>query len=257
VCAKTANTSLCLLTVAWGRSALAAEPALQASPTVIDVASTFAGSMPILGDAARGLARRVAEVSRSELTLRFHEPDELVPGTQSAAKVADGTVTAAWAGAGWFAGIDSAYDMFSAVPFGPDIGEYLAWMYHGGGLEAARSMFHSAGIHNIPCILIPPEASGWFRKEINSVDDLKGLRMRFFGLGAKVMQKLGATTEQFPPSEILEAMKSNRLDAAEFSLPAMDQPLKLYTVAKYYWVIWVGICHSSGRRPRENSGCWA
>jgi TRAP-type mannitol/chloroaromatic compound transport system substrate-binding protein len=84
-------------------------------------------------------------------------------------------------------------------------------------------------------MIIPPEASGWFHKEIKTLEDLKGLKMRFFGLGAKVMQKLGVVTSQLPPGDILEAMKSGVLDAAEFSLPAMDQPLRFHTVAKYYY----------------------
>jgi TRAP-type mannitol/chloroaromatic compound transport system substrate-binding protein len=156
----------------------------------LDIASTFPGSMPILGDAAKSLTERLARASGGELELKFHEPGKLVPGADTVKAVAAGTVPAAWAGAGWFAEKDSAFNMFSAVPFGHGIGEYMAWMYRGGGLEMARAMFHANGVHNIPCIIIPPEASGWFRKEIKSAADLKGLRMRFFGLGGKVMQKL-------------------------------------------------------------------
>jgi TRAP-type mannitol/chloroaromatic compound transport system substrate-binding protein len=223
-----------LLMAGWHQSASAADqPSVKQS--VIDVASTFPSTMPILGDAAARLTQRVAEISQKELILKFHEPGQLAPAAETVRQVADGRLTAAWAGAGWFAQADSAFDMFSSVPFGPRIGEYLAWMYYGGGLEAARTMFHANGIHNIPCILIPAEASGWFRNEINTVNELEGLRMRAFGLGAKVLQKLGVITEQLPPGEILAAMSSGRLDAAEFSLPAMDQPLKLYTVAKYYY----------------------
>jgi TRAP-type mannitol/chloroaromatic compound transport system substrate-binding protein len=203
--------------------------------TSLDVASTFPGSLLLLGDAARHLAEVVARVSGGELVLTFHEPDKLVPAAQTVNAVAEGKVAAAWAGAGWFAGKDSAFNMFSSVPFGPGIGEYMAWLYHGGGLELAREMFHKYGVHNIPCIIIPPEASGWFQKEIRSLDDLKGLKMRFFGLGAKVMEKHGVITRQLPPGEILAALKSGALDATEFSLPAMDQPLGFHTVAKYYY----------------------
>jgi len=149
--------------------------------------------------------------------------------------VSEGKVTAAWAGAGWFAGKDSAFNFFSTVPFGPSMGEYMAWMYEGGGLELARQMFAQYGVHNIPCGMIPPEASGWFRKEIRSVDDLKGLKMRFFGLGALVMRKLGVETQQIAPGEILAKLQDGSLDATEFSLPAMDQPLGFYKVNKFYY----------------------
>jgi TRAP-type mannitol/chloroaromatic compound transport system substrate-binding protein len=230
---------LALSAAAFAAMAIAATASAQVRigehTRVLDVASTFPGSMPVLGDAARGLTEKVERASGGELTLKFHEPGVLVPGAETVNAVAKGTVPAAWAGAGWFAGHDSAFNMFSSVPFGPGIGEYMAWLYRGGGLEMAREMFRQRGVHNIPCIIIPPEASGWFRKEIRSVDDLKGLKMRFFGLGANVMQKIGVKTVQLPPGEILAALKSGELDATEFSLPAMDQPLKFHTVAKYYY----------------------
>jgi TRAP-type mannitol/chloroaromatic compound transport system substrate-binding protein len=201
----------------------------------LDLASTFPGSMPILGAAVQRLSEKVHRASGGEISFQLHEPGKLVPAADTVNAVASGKVAAAWAGAGWFAGKDSAFNMFSAVPFGPGIGEYMAWLYKGGGLELSREMFHSHQVHNIPCMIIPPEASGWFQREIKTVDDLKGLRMRFFGLGAKVMQKHGVTTSQLPPGDILEALKSGTLDATEFSLPAMDQPLGFHTIAKYYY----------------------
>jgi TRAP-type mannitol/chloroaromatic compound transport system substrate-binding protein len=209
--------------------------AAAAEPIVLDVASTFPGSMPVLGEVSRGLPDKVGRASGGELVLKFHEPGKLVPGAETVNAVSRGDVAAAWAGAGWFADKDSAFNMFSSVPFGPGIGEYLAWLYRGGGLETARAMFAQHNVYNIPCGLIPPEASGWFRKEIKSVEDLRGLKMRFFGLGAKVMQKFGVETKQLPPGEILQALRSGALDATEFSLPAMDQPLGFHTVAKHYY----------------------
>jgi TRAP-type mannitol/chloroaromatic compound transport system substrate-binding protein len=201
----------------------------------LDLASTFPGSMPILGDAAHNLAERVKRATGGELVFKFHGPGKLVPAAETVNAVADGKVAAAWAGAGWFSGKDSAFDFFSSVPFGPGIGEYMGWLYEGGGLELAREMFESRGVHNIPCGLIPPEASGWFRTEIKTLADLKGLKMRFFGLGAKVMQKFGVVTEQIAPGEVLAKLQDGSLDATEFSLPAMDLPLRFYEVAKYYY----------------------
>lgn len=227
---------LLITVMALGVSAIAPPVAAEDKAALtIDVASTFPSQMPLLGDTARSLSERVSRISGGEIILKFHEPGELIPAAETVKGVAKGTVKAAWAGAGWFADLDSAYNMFSAVPFGPDVGEYMAWLYYGGGLELSREMFRSNGIHNIPCTIIPPEASGWFEKEIRTTADLKGLRMRMFGFGAKVLHKLGAETLQLPPGELLEAMKSNKIDAAEFSLPVMDQKLKLYTVAKYYY----------------------
>ena len=212
-----------------------AAPSDRARPAVLHVASTFPGDMALVGQGGRRLAEKVARASGGELVLAFHEPGTLVPAAESVKAVARGEIDAAWAGAGWFADEDSAFTMFSSIPFGPGIGEYMGWMYQGGGLAMAREMFHARGIHNVPCAVIPPEASGWFRREIASLHDLKGLRMRFFGLGAKVMQRLGVRTQQLPPGEILPALRAGTLDATEFSLPLMDKPLGFDRVAKYYY----------------------
>jgi TRAP-type mannitol/chloroaromatic compound transport system substrate-binding protein len=198
--------------------------------------STFPGGMALIGDMAKNkLPAKIARASGGELELRFHEPGALVPAGQAMDSVSSGAVDAAWAGAGWYSGKDVAFNLFSTVPFGPGIGEYMAWMYYGGGLEIARDMFAKYDLHNIPCAIIPPEASGWFRKEIKSVADLKGLKMRFFGLGAKVMEKLGVATQQLPPGEIFQALQLGALDATEFSLPAMDKTLGFFQVAKFYY----------------------
>jgi TRAP-type mannitol/chloroaromatic compound transport system substrate-binding protein len=208
----------------------------RAEPTVeLRVASTFPVTMPVLGEVSRILPEKIARASGGRLQLRFFEPGQLVPGSQTVDAVSDGRIDAAWAGAGWFAGKNSAFNIFSSVPFGPGVGEYLAWMYHGGGLQLAREMFREYGVHNVPCGIIPPEASGWFKQEIRTIADLKGLRMRFFGLGAKVMQRFGVETQQLPPGEILPALKAGKIDATEFSLPSMDRPLGFQSVAKYYY----------------------
>lgn len=215
---------------------LGSAPALaQQAKVRLNMASTFPGSMVLIGDAAKKLGDKVRQASGGEIEIRFNEPGALVPAAQSVDAVSQGSVDAAWAGAGWFAGKDSAFNMFSSVPFGPGLGEYLAWMYHGGGLTMAREMFAKYNIHNIPCALIPPEASGWFRKEIKSVADLKGLKMRFFGLGARVMEKFGVATQQLPPGEIFQALQLGTIDATEFSLPAIDQRLGFFQVAKFYY----------------------
>jgi TRAP-type mannitol/chloroaromatic compound transport system substrate-binding protein len=223
-------------------AALLCVPALTTIPAVaqqvrqtLSFASTFPGNMALVGEGARQLSAKIARASGGELVLNFSEPGALVPAAKTLYAVADGTIDAGWAGAGWFTEVDSAFNMFSAVPFGPGMGEYMAWMYYGGGLEMAREMFAKHNLHNIPCAVIPPEASGWFRKEIRTIADLKGLRMRFFGLGAKVMQRLGVTTELIAPGEIYAALKAGTIDATEFSLPKMDQNFRFYEVAKYYY----------------------
>ena len=111
-----------------------------ADPVTLNVASTFPGQMPVLGDMSRGLPIKVGRASGGDLILKFHDPGKLVPGADTVNAVSRGEVAAAWAGAGWFADRDSAFNMFSSVPFGPGMGEYLAWMYRAGPVNLHRTI---------------------------------------------------------------------------------------------------------------------
>jgi TRAP-type mannitol/chloroaromatic compound transport system substrate-binding protein len=217
--------------------ALAASAALAQQPQKvrINLANAFPNNLTLIGEAPGKLAKKLDRLSGGTLELRVNEPGALVPALQAIQATGQGSVDAAWSNAGFFAGTDSAFNLFATVPFGPAIPEYLAWMQHGGGLQLAREMFAKHGVYNIPCAIIPPEASGWFRKEIKSVQDLKGLKMRFFGLGAKVMAKLGVSTQLLAPGDIFQALQLGTIDATEFSLPTMDQKLGFYQVAKFYY----------------------
>lgn len=125
--------------------------------------------------------------------------------------------------------------LFSAVPFGPEAGEYMAWMYYGNGLKLYQEMYDNNGfnVKVIPCAIISPETSGWFKKPIEKPEDLQGLNMRFFGLGASVMEKLGVSTSQLPGGEIFGALEKGAIDASEFSQPAIDQRLGFHKIVKY------------------------
>jgi TRAP-type mannitol/chloroaromatic compound transport system substrate-binding protein len=108
-------------------------------------------------------------------------------------------------------------------------------MWYGNGRKLYQKMYDEAGynVHVIPCGIIAPESSGWFAKPINSIDDLKGLKMRFYGLGGKAMQKLGASVSLIPGGEIFPALEKKAIDATEFSMPAIDARLGFYKVAKH------------------------
>jgi TRAP-type mannitol/chloroaromatic compound transport system substrate-binding protein len=201
----------------------------------LQLASAFPTSLTLIGEAPVKLSRKIERASAGTIDLKINEPGALVPALQAIQATSQGSVDAAWSNAGFFAATDTAFNMFATVPFGPGMGEYLAWVHHGGGLTLSREMFGKHGIHNIPCAIIPPEASGWFRKEIKSVQDLKGLKMRFFGLGAKVMAKLGVATQLLAPGDIFQALQLGTIDATEFSLPSMDQKFGFYQVAKFYY----------------------
>ena len=119
------------------------------------------------------------------------------------------------------------------MPFGPGIGEFLAWKWFGGGNKLRDEIYAKHDLIAFDCFCIGPETSGWFRKEIKSLDEMKGLKMRFFGLGAKVMQKLGVSTQLLAAADIFPALERGVIDATEFSMPTMDIKLGFHQIAKY------------------------
>ncbi len=206
-----------------------------AEKVTLKMTSVFPSSLQLLGDSAVKLSTTIGELSGGTLELKFFEPGALVPGLEAIPAVSKGSVDAAWSSPGFFAGTDTTFSFFSTTPFGANPTEFLAWMYYGGGLELADEMFAAHNVKAIPCQMIPPEASGWFRKEIKTLDDVKGMKMRFFGLGAKVMDKMGVATQLLAPGDIFQALQLGTIDATEFSMPSSDESFGFYQVAKYYY----------------------
>jgi len=201
----------------------------------VQMQSNFASSLAILGPQAQRTVDQIRKISGGSIDIRFFEPGALVPAGQSFDAVSSGSLDSAWASPGFWTGKDVAFALYGTVPFGPDAGEFLAWMKIGRGEKLMRELYGKYNIHSIPCTIISPEASGWFRKEIKSIDDLKGLKMRFYGLGAIVMQKLGVATQLLQAGEIFQALQLGTIDATEFSMPAMDLSLGFHQVAKHYY----------------------
>ena len=199
------------------------------------MASSFAGEMVQLGDQGRLIEERVNVLSSGNMQLKFFEPGALVPGLEIFDAVSTGAIDAGWTAAGYWAGKVPALQFYTAVPFGPGPGEAVAWMFFGGGHELFTELYKPHNIYSLPCNMISPEGSGWFRNEIKSLDDLKGLKMRFFGLGAKVMEKLGVSTQLLAGGDIFPALELGTIDATEFSMPAIDLDLGFYQVAKHYY----------------------
>lgn len=209
--------------------------AFAGAATTIHVASTFPMSIPLFSEAAGRLTDQVASLTGGEVSLIFHVPGDLAPANSTMDKVSNGELSAAFSTAGQLGRQDSAFELLSSIPFGPDTVEYMAWLFEGGGLTLSREIFAGYGIYNVPCMVLPPEGAGWFSNEIRSVDDLKGLRVRFFGLGGRVLARLGAEVVQKAPGDIVDAFKSGEIEAAEYSMPSMDLTLGLQNVAKYYY----------------------
>ena len=216
-------------------TALAAGIALPAAAQeTLEMTSAFGKNLPILGTAALGFVEKINSISES-VEFEHFDPGELVPTLEALDAVANGSVDAAFTTAGYWQGKMASAGLFSAVPFGPEPGEMLAWMLYDDGMSLYQEMYDINGynVHVVLCGTYAPETSGWFKNEITSLDDLQGLNMRFFGLGAEVMQKLGVSTSLLAGGDIFPALERGAIDATEFSMPLVDARLGFYNIAKF------------------------
>lgn len=233
---RCARRSLARLIGSIASAVAITHPAAADEPVRWKMQSFVPSSAVIQGQTPGRFTEKVAAISGGSFRIELYEPGALVPPLEMFDAVSKGSIDAAWSPPGYWAGKIKVAPLFSAVPFGPSVGEYLAWIYHGGGQELWREILARHDIHSEFCSLEPPEGSGWFREPVASLDDLKGLKMRFFGLGARVMQKLGVSTQLLAPPDIFPAMERGVIDATEFTIPAVDFDLGFYNVAKHYYL---------------------
>jgi len=201
----------------------------------LKMGSTFPSKLTQLGSLGKNLEQTVNLISGGDIQIKFFEPGALVPALELFDAIKSGSVDAAWSTSGYWQGKEPSLALFSAVPFGPNASEFGAWLFYGGGEKLMQEVYAKHGIYSMICGVIAPEASGWFRTEIKSLDELKGKKMRFFGLGAKVMQKLGVDTQLIAGADIYPALERGTIDATEFSQPAIDLDLGFYQIAKHYY----------------------
>lgn len=199
------------------------------------LASAYSSNLPILGDLIARFIDNLDIMSGGEVKVQYFEPGALVPPLEIFDAVAQGSVDMGYSTPGFWAGKDAALQLFASVPFGPAAPEYMAWYYHGGGREMLDELYARHNLKGLLCSIFPPEASGWFREEIASVEDLKGLKMRFFALGARVMEKLGVSTQLLAPGDIYPALELGTIDATELSSPAIDRTLGFHEIATHYY----------------------
>ena len=199
------------------------------------MASSYASTLDVIGLSGLRFSENIGKLSNGAFEVKFFEPNALVPPLQVFDAVSAGSVEAAWTAAGFHAGKISALPFFSSVPFGPQVGEYLAWMHFGGGQQLYDEVYAQHNLRGYQAAIVIAEASGWFRKEIKTLEDLRGLKMRFFGLGAKVMEKFGVSTQLLAPGDIYPALELGTLDATELSFPSMDVKMGFHNVAKHYY----------------------
>ncbi len=195
--------------------------------------AAFGEQVAVIGPPSRRIAEQVNKMSGGNFDIKVFEPGALAGGYAYYDPVSQGGFEAAWGTPGANQGKNPAYAFLSTWPFGPAAPEFVAWFKYGGGKEIAEELYARDNIKYILCGMIPPETSGWFREEIKSLDQLKGLKMRFFGVGAKVMQKFGVATQQLAGGDIYPALELGTIDATEFSMPAIDRSYGFYQIAKY------------------------
>lgn len=214
---------------AFSGSALAKD-----KPVLLKVPICFSTALPGLGSTIKWIEDRIAVASADTVRMKVFEPGKLVAPFEILGAVSKGKVNAGYSISGYWEGKIPGASIFSTVPFGPEAGEFLAWMWYGNGRKLYQKMYDDAGfnVHVIPCGIIAPETSGWFATPIKSVKDLKGMKMRFYGLGGKAMQKLGVSVSLLPGGEIFPALEKRAIDATEFSMPAIDARLGFYKVVK-------------------------
>ena len=214
-----------------------AAPAIVRAQPVIQwrLASSFPKNLDTLYGAAEILSKRVAEGSEGKFQIRVFAAGELVPGLQVLDAVQNGTVQCGHTAPYYYIGKDPAFAFATAVPFGLNARQQNAWMYYGGGLEAMAALFKEYGCVQFPTGNTGGQMGGWYRKELRTLADLKGLKMRVSGLAGQVLAKLGVVGQQIAGGEIYQALERGTIDAAEWVGPYDDEKLGLNKVAKYYY----------------------
>lgn len=191
--------------------------------------------LPGLGVGADNLAERVEKASNSRLKIKVYAGGELVPALDVFDAVSRGTAQMGHDAAYYHRGKVPAAQYFTAVPFGLNANEMNAWLYYGGGLELWREYYQQFNLVPFPAGQTGVQMAGWFNKEINSIEDLAGLKMRIPGLGGEVMQRAGVTQITVPAAEIFTSLQTGALDAAEWVGPYNDVTLGLHKAARYYY----------------------
>lgn len=196
----------------------------------------FGANLTALGDTMPWVSEQLKKVSGGTINLQVFEPGKLVPALGIFDAVSTGKVEAGYSFMGYEVGKVPVSAIFGALPFGMETPQFAAWMYFGGGDALLKEAYKPHKVYPIFCGSISPEAAGWFKKEIKTPEDLKGLKFRAAALGGKIYQKLGASVTMLPGGELFQALEKGVLDGTEFSLPTVDDQLGFDKIAKNYYL---------------------
>jgi len=214
-----------------------AAPAIAAELPAINwrLASSFPKSLDTIYGAADTFTKRVSQLTGGKFNIRVFAAGEVVPGLGVLDAVQSGTVECGHSASYYYYGKDATFSFDCAVPFGLTSRQQTAWYDQGGGKELLRGFFKDYGIINFIAGNSGTQMGGWFRKEVKSVADLKGTKMRIAGLAGKVMERLGAVPQQLAGGDIYPALEKGTIDAAEWVGPYDDEKLGFYKIAPYYY----------------------
>ncbi len=200
------------------------------------IASSFPKSLNTFFGGAEIFAKKVGEMSGGKFIISAHAAGELIPAVAGMVdNVSKGVIEMVSTAPYFHFGLNDAFAFGTALPFGLNSRQQTAWMYEGNGMKLMREFYAKYNIVNFPMGNTGAQMAGWYRKEIKSVDDLKGLKMRIGGFGGKVTSRMGIVSQNIAPGEIYTALEKGTIDAAEFVGPYDDLKLGLNKVAPFYY----------------------
>jgi TRAP-type mannitol/chloroaromatic compound transport system substrate-binding protein len=198
-------------------------------------ASSFPKSLDTIFGTSELIAQKVAAATDNKFQIRVFAAGEIVPGLQVLDAVQADTVECGHTASYYYVGKDPTFAFETTVPYGLNTRQQMAWMYRGGGIDLFREFFKDYNIVQFPAGQTGAQMGGWFRKEIKSVDDLKGLKFRIAGITGQILARLGVVPQQIAGGDIYPALEKGTIDAAEWVGPYDDEKLGFQKVAKYYY----------------------
>lgn len=210
-------------------------PAIAQRKRRLKMTLAFPKGFPGYGDYAANVAKRIETLTDDRFSIRLYGAGELVGYAEGVDAVGKGIVDMFYASPYVFQAKSRAFNFFTTIPFGMTTDEYYAWMMHGGGEQLADELFGKFGVKHFMCGQSHMQWGGWFNKEIKSVDDVRGLKIRITGLGGEVYKRLGASPVIMSVRETQPAFASGVVDAVEQANPWVDQIIGYQKLAKYYY----------------------
>lgn len=221
---------------ASGTAAAVAAPAAVAQPTTRwRLAVGFPNSLDVICNTAQVFAKLVTRMSGGRFQITTHAPGELLGAYEVFDGVKSGGVEACYTCAYYYFARDEALALGASIPFGLNSRQQYAWATSGPGAALMREYYAGHGVVNFPCGNTGAQMGGWFKREIKSVGDLRGVKMRVHGFAGRILQRLGATPVNLSGSEILPALESGAIDAARWMSPHDDAALGLDKAAPFYY----------------------